>query len=163
MRPEIAMASPGSPPTGIESIGLRDAHPISNRPACGWICRRAGSMPGGGASIGSAPKGHRPLPRRLLGRGPRKIPGVLQGLPWVRRALRSEASPITTFNANQFNPITSGFTNPLGVGSFNLSHTGNNLYLNFTPVPEPPTWALMGAGVITLAVAGLRRRRLSGA
>ena len=73
----------------------------------------------------------------------------------------TSSSAITTFNPNQFNLVTGGFTNPIGVGSFNVSQTGNNLYLNFTPVPEPSTWALMGAGVAVLAVVGLRRMRLA--
>ncbi|MDB6168184.1 MAG: hypothetical protein JWM88_1048 [Verrucomicrobia bacterium] len=43
-----------------------------------------------------------------------------------------------------------------GGGVFSLSLSGNDLVLNFTPVPEPSTYALMLSG---LALAGLRWRR----
>jgi len=68
---------------------------------------------------------------------------------------------ITGFNPLQFNLITGGFTNSTGGGTFGISEIGDNLYLNFTPVPEPSTWALMGAGVMALIPFGLRRRRLA--
>ncbi len=66
---------------------------------------------------------------------------------------------ITGFNASDFNIITSGFTNPMGSGVFYVSEVGNNLNLNFTPVPEPSTWALIGAGVLAAVPFALRRRR----
>ncbi|HEY5080076.1 MAG TPA: PEP-CTERM sorting domain-containing protein [Opitutaceae bacterium] len=31
--------------------------------------------------------------------------------------------------------------------------------MNFTPVPEPSTWALLGSGLAAVALFGLRRRR----
>jgi fibronectin-binding autotransporter adhesin len=66
---------------------------------------------------------------------------------------------ITGFAANQFVLNTAGFVNGTGGGTFSFSQVGNNLDLNFTPVPEPSTWALMGTGVLALASITLRRRR----
>lgn len=70
----------------------------------------------------------------------------------------------TTGGIINFNPAavllnTSGFTNSLGIGSFDLSVAGTNLMLNFTPVPEPSTWALLIAGFGVVAFTTLRRRR----
>ncbi len=66
---------------------------------------------------------------------------------------------ITGFSAGDFNIITSGFTNSMGTGVFSVSEVGNNLNLNFTPVPEPSTWALIGAGVLLVVPFALLRRR----
>jgi len=68
-------------------------------------------------------------------------------------------APITGFNSLDFNVVTTGFQNSFGSGVFSVSETGDNLYLNFTPVPEPSTWALMGIGAAALGGAALRRRR----
>jgi hypothetical protein len=57
------------------------------------------------------------------------------------------------------------FLNPLGGGSFSLTLDGENnaLFLNFTPVPEPSTYALLSLGLIgILLTAGGWRRRLAG-
>jgi hypothetical protein len=77
--------------------------------------------------------------------------------------LVSAAGGITNFNANDFSVLTSisgtpTFLNPTGVGAFYLSQSGNSLLLNFTPVPEPSTWAMMASGLFA-AGAALRRRR----
>jgi T5SS/PEP-CTERM-associated repeat protein/autotransporter-associated beta strand protein len=75
--------------------------------------------------------------------------------------IAASALGINGFAADKFVIDTSLFTNSLGIGSFSLSQSGNNLLLNFTPVPEPSTYALMLSG---LALAGLqwRRRRAVG-
>lgn len=73
----------------------------------------------------------------------------------------SSSSAITGFNSNQFNLVLSDFTNNNGLagGTFGVSMSGNNLYLNFTPVPEPSTWALLGTGVLAVAIIGRRKRK----
>ncbi|HEY0966560.1 MAG TPA: autotransporter-associated beta strand repeat-containing protein [Opitutaceae bacterium] len=68
------------------------------------------------------------------------------------------ATSITGFEANAFTIDRSGFTNS-SLGSFFVSRSGNDLLLNFTPVPEPETYVLMGAGLSLLAASALRRRK----
>jgi fibronectin-binding autotransporter adhesin len=67
---------------------------------------------------------------------------------------------IIGFAANQFVLNATGFANGTGGGTFSFSQVGNNLDLNFTPVPEPSTWALMGTGVLAAAAFAVRRRRI---
>jgi autotransporter-associated beta strand protein len=71
----------------------------------------------------------------------------------------TSTTPIVGFTASQFQLVTSGFLNNTNGGTFSFSDNGNSLFLNFTPVPEPSTWALMGAGVLTVVPFALRRRR----
>ncbi len=58
-------------------------------------------------------------------------------------------------HAGAFNG-TDGFAN-LFTGNFSVSVDGNNLMLNYTAVPEPSTWALLG--ISALALAGWHRNR----
>ena len=69
------------------------------------------------------------------------------------------AGSITGFNANDFTFNTAGFENSTGSGGFFVSQSGNDLMLNFTPVPEPSTWMLMASGICALGAAIRRRRR----
>jgi hypothetical protein len=69
------------------------------------------------------------------------------------------AGSISGFNAADFTFSTAGFENSLGTGHFYVSSSGNDLFLNFTPVPEPSTWALLGAGAGAMALSGIRARR----
>jgi MYXO-CTERM domain-containing protein len=71
----------------------------------------------------------------------------------------ASSSTISGFNPSDFNIVTSGFSNATGGGTFSLGEVGDNLYLNFTPVPEPSTWSLMGVGLVALLVPFAMRRR----
>jgi fibronectin-binding autotransporter adhesin len=66
---------------------------------------------------------------------------------------------ISMFNAADFSVNTSAFQNSLAGGSFMVGESGNLLTLNFTPVPEPSTWALMAPGFAAVLLAGVRRSR----
>jgi autotransporter-associated beta strand protein len=66
------------------------------------------------------------------------------------------AGSISGFDPTAFTFNTSGFQNLTNGGSFSVSESGASLDLNFTPVPEPSTWALMLAGAAAL---GTRLRK----
>jgi hypothetical protein len=71
------------------------------------------------------------------------------------------AGSITGFSAADFTINSSSFEGgAVPSANFFLTQSGNQLMLNFTPVPEPSTWALLGAGLgmLGLAVGRVRRR-----
>jgi len=70
----------------------------------------------------------------------------------------ASAASVTGFSASDFTLNTSAFTNGLGGGGFSLSSNGSDIFLNFTPVPEPSTWALLAGGSALVALVSLRRR-----
>jgi hypothetical protein len=53
-----------------------------------------------------------------------------------------------TFNPGAINFVTTQFANPTAAGQFSLSRTGGQIFLTFTPVPEP-------AAILVVASAGL--------
>jgi autotransporter-associated beta strand protein len=74
----------------------------------------------------------------------------------------SSTSAISGFLAGgaQFNILTGGFQNPTNGGTFSISENAmNQLFLNFTPVPEPSTWAMLGLGILAVIPLAPRRHR----
>jgi hypothetical protein len=59
----------------------------------------------------------------------------------------------------QFSVDQQYFQTSVGSGQFYVSQVGSDLDLNFTPVPEPSTWALMASGLCAMGAAVRRRRR----
>jgi T5SS/PEP-CTERM-associated repeat protein len=68
------------------------------------------------------------------------------------------AGGITGFSASDFVINTSGFTNNPSLSGFFVAQSGNQILLDFAPVPEPSTYALISAG-LGLVGFTLRRRR----
>ncbi len=68
----------------------------------------------------------------------------------------TSAGTITNFTANQFNLITTDFTNGLAGGRF--SQSDKSLLLNFKPAPEPSTALLTGSDLSLLAGAAWCRK-----
>jgi autotransporter-associated beta strand protein len=69
----------------------------------------------------------------------------------------ASATSFVGFNAGSLALNTANFTSALNGGTFSFSTAGTNLMLNFTPVPEPSTWALLLAGIGLVAIRKLRR------
>ena len=77
--------------------------------------------------------------------------------------LVSTTTGIAGFNASNFVVNTSATNGTAGLsntydGTFSVGKVGNNLVLNYTAVPEPSTWALLGLGLAALVLIHRRSR-----
>lgn len=81
-----------------------------------------------------------------------------QPYTWV---IASATGGIAGFSADKFDLLSTHFAgaNSLGGGSFSISQDGNNVNLNFSPVPEPGTLVLLGCGLLALLAYAWRHRR----
>lgn len=86
-------------------------------------------------------------------------PVVFDNTQYYSWTIASASGGIAGFDPNAIAIDSSEFSTSLGSGQFFLIQTGNDLMLNFTPVPEPSTYALMGLG-LGVVVVGLHRRKL---
>jgi len=66
---------------------------------------------------------------------------------------------VTGFSSDKFTFDTSNFANNLGNGNFFITQGNAGLSINFAPVPEPSTYALLALGLATVSIFQLRRRR----
>lgn len=73
---------------------------------------------------------------------------------WI---IATSSSGITGFAANKFTLDVTDFLNASGP-YFSFAQSGNNLLLNYTPVPEPSTWVLMVMGMTAFGLL-LRKQR----
>ncbi len=80
-----------------------------------------------------------------------------QSYAWT---IASATGGVTGFDADKFEIQTTNFSNDLGGGEFSvaLSNDETSVLLQFTPVPEPATVALLAIGGVAIATR-LRRRR----
>lgn len=70
-----------------------------------------------------------------------------------------ETESIVGFDPSKFLIDDSQFFTAAGSGTFSLSQVGSDLFLTFTPVPEPSTYVLMALGLGILSVGAWRRRK----
>ena len=88
-------------------------------------------------------------------------PGLFNGFDPTQSYSWQFATAISVvgFSADQFTFNTNGFLNNTANGSFFVSQNGNSLAINFTPVPEPSTFALLALGLAAVGIMELRRRK----
>ncbi len=83
-------------------------------------------------------------------------PGAVSGLSGPSSWTIFTAPSLVGFNPALFTIDQSSFVNS---GTFSLSTSSNNIILNFSPVPEPSTYALLTLGLATLVLPVVRRRQ----
>ena len=91
------------------------------------------------------------------GTGNPGLANLTYGTPYSLLVLHATGS-ITGFSPTDFTIDASQFQNDTGA-VFTLTNVGNDLFLNFTAVPEPSTDALLGLGLGAVLFPVLRRRK----
>jgi fibronectin-binding autotransporter adhesin len=87
------------------------------------------------------------------------LPGMANfSLSGTYRWTLLSAASISGFNPSDFTINTSLFANAPGTAGFFVTADSTDIFLNFTPVPEPSTCALIGTGLAAIALAASRRR-----
>ncbi len=150
--------------TGLTFLGGSaidfDIHSLSGGPGAGWDFINVA----GGAlnfSVLGAPSSTITININTLLSA--NMPGDLNGFDASQSYSWNFASAgqMSGFSAVTFNVNTSGFANALNGGNFFVTQTAGNLAVNFAPVPEPSTYALMAIGLAGIGLVEWRRRRRS--
>ncbi len=155
--PFIATLSFGTPVTfGSGGVYIFDLESAAGTPGSGYDTL---DISGSSLSISATPALPFVINVRSVdpGSGQLGLAGFNSSQPYTWTLL--SAGSVSGFDSNSFLIDTSSFQNPLNGGSFFVSENGNALDLNFTPVPEPAAWLLMGAGMATLGARILRPKR----
>ncbi|HZZ20973.1 MAG TPA: autotransporter-associated beta strand repeat-containing protein [Opitutaceae bacterium] len=78
---------------------------------------------------------------------------------WTLLSAGLIVNPGGIFDASDFMIDSSMYFDGPGTGTWFVSESGNNLQLNFSPVPEPSTWALIAAGTLLVGFLTVRKSR----
>jgi autotransporter-associated beta strand protein len=87
--------------------------------------------------------------------------GNIPGFSEVDRqwAILTATGGITGFDVIHWDIVTTGFTSsPVWAGSWSVSLVGNQIFLNYTAIPEPSTALLFGLGLTAFLLRQRRRR-----
>ena len=88
-------------------------------------------------------------------------PGLISGFDASQAYswLFISSNNISGFSSDKFAFSTADFANGLNGGNLFMSQTNAGLAINFTPVPEPSTYVLLGLGLGVVVLVELRRRK----